>query len=978
VSAPAAAPAGPLRRITGGAAAAPLMVLFGLNLVDEFDRVAFGVLSPEIRDAFGLSDSGVVGVAAVAAFTALAAALPIGWLADRTNRVRLSGAAALLWAGMAVLTGLAPALAVLVVARIGAGVGRITNEPVHASLLTDLYPPETHPRVFAVHRLANPVGLSGALLVGVLADLLGWRAVFFLVALPTVLLVGTLALVREPLRGGSVDAGLAQEAAAAEPVPFGEARRQLFAVRSLRRMWVAIFVLGVGALTLPQLVSLFFEQTFGFGPQGRGLATFLSGVGTVIGLAVGQHVASRELRAGRPSRLAVNYGWAFVVLGGGLALMAVSPWAWLALLFNLVAGIGIGAYQPNYFPLVGLVSPARVRSQAFAWAILWLGAGGLLSPSIADIGESAGYRVAIVVLSGALVLGGVVARSAAATVDRDIAQATANLATAARLRTTMEEKGEQALLVCSQLDVAYDGVQVLFGVDLEVQQGECLALLGTNGAGKSTVLRAVSGLVDPVGGSIFFDGRDITHADAVQTARMGIVQMPGGKGCFPTLTVAEHFQAAGWLYGKEAERVAEAMEEVLRRFPRLRERWGSQAGDMSGGEQQQLALSMAFIASPRLLLIDELSLGLAPTVVENLLDLVREIHAAGTTVVIVEQSVNVALTLAQRAVFLEKGEVRFSGPTAELLERTDVLRAVYLQGAAAGLGAARTEDRAEPRTEVDRDDAPALSVSGLRRRYGGITAVDDVSFDVWPGEVLGFIGPNGAGKTTVFDLVCGFTPTEAGHVVLEGCDVTSWSPDRRALAGLGRSFQDARIFPALTVSENLALSLERHLEVRDHLASTLGLPAAREVEDDVDYTVDDLVELMRLGAFRDKRAGELSTGSRRIVDLAMALAHDPTVLVLDEPSSGIAQKEAEALGPLLLRLRDETGCALLVVEHDMPLITSVSDRLVAMVQGRVAVTGDPQAVVTDPLVVSSYLGGDVAALNRSGSAAVPPSAGASR
>jgi len=251
---------------------------------------------------------------------------------------------------------------------------------------------------------------------------------------------------------------------------------------------------------------------------------------------------------------------------------------------------------------------------------------------------------------------------------------------------------------------------------------------------------------------------------------------------------------------------------------------------------------------------------------------------------------------------------------------------------------------------------PVLSVTGLQRTYGGIAAVVDVSFDLWPGEVLGLIGPNGAGKTTVFDLVCGFTPTEQGQVLLQGRDVTSWSPDRRALAGLGRSFQDARIFPALTVSENLALSLERHLVVRDHLASTLGLPAAREVEDDVDYTVDDLVELMGLGAFRDKLAGELSTGSRRIVDLAMALAHDPTVLVLDEPSSGIAQKEAEALGPLLLKLRDETGCALLVVEHDLRVVSRLAQRVVVLDYGRKIADGTPQDVQRHPDVMRAYLG----------------------
>ena len=172
----------------------------------------------------------------------------------------------------------------------------------------------------------------------------------------------------------------------------------------------------------------------------------------------------------------------------------------------------------------------------------------------------------------------------------------------------------------------------------------------------------------------------------------------------------------------------------------------------------------------------------------------------------------------------------------------------------------------------------------------------------------------------------------------------------------------------MTVAENLATAMERHLEIRDHAATALGLPAAREQEDDIAWSVADLVELMGLGAFRDKFVSELSTGSRRVVDIAMALAHDPAVLILDEPSSGIAQRETEALGPLLRQIRDETDCALLVIEHDMPLIAAISDRLVALDQGRVIAGGEPAQVLEDPLVVGSYLGADRAAIQRSGGA----------
>src|SRR5206468_5424425 len=192
-----------------------------------------------------------------------------------------------------------------------------------------------------------------------------------------------------------------------------------------------------------------------------------------------------------------------------------------------------------------------------------------------------------------------------------------------------------------------------------------------------------------------------------------------------------------------------------------------------------------------------------------------------------------------------------------------------------GTGAAKSLAVSGRKQEAGRngDAEPVLDVRGLTKRFGGIVAVDDVSFTLEPDTILGLIGPNGAGKTTIFDLISGLLPLDGGRIFFKGADVTRWGPDRRAAIGLGRSFQDARIFPSLTVAENVAIGLERHIEVRDHLAALLDLPAIQEVEEDVAFTVDDLVELMNLQAFRDKFVSELSTGSRRIVDLAMAIAH---------------------------------------------------------------------------------------------------------
>ena len=199
-----------------------------------------------------------------------------------------------------------------------------------------------------------------------------------------------------------------------------------------------------------------------------------------------------------------------------------------------------------------------------------------------------------------------------------------------------------------------------------------------------------------------------------------------------------------------------------------------------------------------------------------------------------------------------------------------------------------------------------------------------------------------------------------------GHDITGLGPLGRASAGLGRSFQDARLFPDMTVAETLAVSLERWVHSRSALAAALRLPMVFDDEERSRLRVDELIELMNLGDYRNSFIRELSTGTRRIVDLACQVAHRPTVILLDEPSSGIAQREVEALSPVLLRLRDEMGAALVVIEHDMPLISTISDRLIALDQGRIVTTGRPSEVLLHPDVVQSYLGTDASAVARSG------------
>ena len=259
-----------------------------------------------------------------------------------------------------------------------------------------------------------------------------------------------------------------------------------------------------------------------------------------------------------------------------------------------------------------------------------------------------------------------------------------------------------------------------------------------------------------------------------------------------------------------------------------------------------------------------------------------------------------------------------------------------------------------------------LEAKGIAVSFGGVRALQGVSLTVEAGEIVGVIGANGAGKTTLFDCLSGITPC-AGRVVLDGVDVSGASVHERARAGLGRSFQDARLFHSMTVLDTLRTASERHRPAGSSVLGTLfGGREAREGEQAATKRAEELVEVFGLGGYRDKLVGELSTGTRRIIDLACLLIQRPKVVLLDEPSSGIAQRETEALAPLLLRVRDELGCGVVLIEHDMPLVLSLATRLYALETGRVIAEGPPDEVVHDPAVVRSYLGDDPDAINRSG------------
>lgn len=265
------------------------------------------------------------------------------------------------------------------------------------------------------------------------------------------------------------------------------------------------------------------------------------------------------------------------------------------------------------------------------------------------------------------------------------------------------------------------------------------------------------------------------------------------------------------------------------------------------------------------------------------------------------------------------------------------------------------------------DTAP-LVAHAISVRYGGVQALADVDLRVEPGEVVGLIGGNGAGKTTFMDCVSGYvTPERGGTLSAFGNDIGRLAPELRPYLGIVRSFQNALLYPQLSVDEALLVAMERH-RPSGILSSLVGSKASRAAEATKREWVDELVARLGLEAYRSKRIGQLSTGTRRVVDLATTMAQRPKLILFDEPTTGLAQRETEAFGPLLRWVRDTLDCAVLIIEHDMPLITSVADRLYALEAGRVIAEGTPSEVTSDARVVASYLGYDEAAIRRSGSA----------
>jgi ABC-type branched-subunit amino acid transport system ATPase component len=388
-----------------------------------------------------------------------------------------------------------------------------------------------------------------------------------------------------------------------------------------------------------------------------------------------------------PGRLLKLTALALAVLAVSVVVSVTVPFMWVQLVgFGVIAAATAMVFPSLSIAVLSVVRPQmRVMASAMM-TIAFFGLGGTLGEFLMEgMNSRFGTATAIGLLAIPASLGAWTALRTAQWVDEDLDHMVDQVVEEEHVRILAAQHAHLPLLAARHIDFSYGAVQVLFDVSLSVDDGEMVALLGTNGAGKSTLLRVISGLGLPSRGSVHFHATDITYMDAERRVGEGISQVPGGRAVFGSMSVVENLRVFGFTHGTNRRQLEKGIEATFEAFPTLERRRNQPASTLSGGEQQMVGLGKAFILRPRLLLIDELSLGLAPVVVSELLAMVRRINDVGTAVVLVEQSVNIALALAHHAYFMEKGEIRFDGPAGELLVRRDLLRSVFLEGASRGL-----------------------------------------------------------------------------------------------------------------------------------------------------------------------------------------------------------------------------------------------------------------------------------------------------
>ncbi len=661
----------------------PLILLTAIYAVNVSDQFLLPSVFPLLKGEFGLSDTqlGLLSGSYLVSVTVLT--VPFGTIADRFVRTRVVAWGTAAWGATMVWTGLARGYPSLLASRMLLGAWDPCDNPTSQSLLADYYPVGQRTKVLSVYQIGQLLGILMLPIAGAMATEWGWRSTFFFFSLPAFVVAILAWQLPEPIRG-AMDrrhANLRTTTAVEsdyDHIGTRAAYRELLHIRTFTSIFVSstfgsLFFGSIGVWAPTYMV-----RYLGFTLTEAASATGLFALGGIVGALGSGYVTDSLTRSGHTAARVVVASTMRIVTAPLFFVAFSVDNAPAMLVFFTLGAITLTASQPPLNAARADVVHPSLRGRATSLDAVFQSIAGAAAPVIMGvIADATSLRTAFLVVVPLVAVAGLILLLVALPVYRrdvgrlrdllwDESRRAAGLDEVAaaemlQLRDPSEERAirrrDDVILEIDDLSFSYGPVQVLFGITMQIPRGGCHAILGRNGVGKTTLLSTVAGLLDAQSGETVYDGLELTGIPTEQRVALGITLMAGGRSTFPSLSVSENLWIGGYPFSTEHDLIRDRMSEVFSVFPELERRVNQPGGTLSGGEQQMLALGRALMAGPSLLLIDELSLGLAPRITQELLAALRRVKALGTTIVIVEQSVRTALDIADTVVFMEKGVV---------------------------------------------------------------------------------------------------------------------------------------------------------------------------------------------------------------------------------------------------------------------------------------------------------------------------------
>lgn len=690
----------------------PLVLLTAVYTINVSDQFLLSSMFPLLKREFGLSDTALGILSGSYLISVTLGTVPFGALADRYSRTRIIAWGTAFWGVTMIFTGMASGFFMLLLGRMVLGLWDPCDNPTSQSLLADYYPVNQRSKVMGIYQMGQLVGFFLLPIGGLMGQAWGWRATFFFFALPAFVVALLSWRLPEPVRGVQERRHQRLEsdestviASKLQGLSIADAYKHILRCRSYTASLVSsavgsLFFGGIGVWT-PTFLIRYHDLDI----AEASTAIIVVALGGLVGVLTAGNLADFLTQSGYLSARIGVAGIARVISAPlFMAAFLVSYTPLMLLLFSFGALFLVGALPPLNAARVDVLHP-DLRGRGTSLDAVTQSLASAASPVIYGIiADASDLRTAYLTLIPLAALAGLILLTFALASYRRDEQAVQELVRhdharhVARLTGDDQEleepvpmashgsdpgagtaqpltgdhdaaasaEGVESLLRIEGLDFSYGPIQVLFGIDMTLPQGGCHALVGRNGVGKTTLLANIGGLLHAQSGQMFLRDQDLIGIPPEQRARLGITLMAAGQSIFPSLSVRDNLWFGGYHFAGSEGLVDDRLDEVLEVFPALGQRLGQRAGTLSGGEQQMVALGRALVAGPDLLLIDELSLGLAPTVTVELLEVVERIAGLGTTILLVEQSIGVALSVADTVLFMDRGRVSELGPAAEL------------------------------------------------------------------------------------------------------------------------------------------------------------------------------------------------------------------------------------------------------------------------------------------------------------------------